>query len=325
MTTTTLLQSISIGFLFLSLGACMGGDGTEPPVPQQTVNEPTTPPAPTPEPPAEPPTNPPTEPPTTPPPPVVTPPPAIPPGPPRTPPTPTPPPPPPPAPTLNGTVYQGRLTKEGRPTLAIILPNGQAWFICSVVAGPEWAGCLFTGTLTTEGSTWKMEHAAYLDRMYQVRGTMDASGTWLADAQLLGSARIDYDPPVGSTPPYPDDGFDLIYDTRSKTPFDMARAAGRYLGPLLPLQEMELIVAANGTVTGRSADGCTLSGRATPNGSVANLTVTYGGGQSSSGAPCLHGTATVRGVLHFDSQANMVTTGALSSSQNEWLLFIGKR
>jgi hypothetical protein len=219
------------------------------------------------------------------------------------------------------------LTQEGRPGVFIVLPNKKVWIIYSVVGGPDWAGGLITGTISTQGTTWKMDNAFLLERMYQVHGEVDANGTWQNEIQLVGNARITHDPPVLSTPPYQDDGFDFVYDSRSKTAFNMATVAGRYTGLIaVPTQEMELILAANGTVTGRSADGCGFSGKATATGSVANFTATYNGGVTlTTGQPCEHGTATVTGILYADIQARMITVGALSANKQQWFLFMGKK
>lgn len=287
--------------LILLVAGCSGG-GEEPVI--QALDAPSEQPsAPTPQPP------------------VVTPPTVEPTPPPRTPTQPPPgvtPPAPVPDPLPFG-VWHGQTKREGRSVLGVVQEDGKAWFITSVVGAPDWAGGVVTGTVTADGSTWKLDKGLYVNWEHQSRASLTASGTWLKEQRLLGEFRLQYDPPSTGPPLFETDGMDLIYDTRSKEAFDLKQAAGVYLGLWIPLQEVSIELKADGTILGRTTLGCTFSGTATPNGPVADAEVTF------DGPPCVSDHAAVRGVLGVDRQAGKLYAAGFSTDRNQGYVFIGQR
>ena len=282
----TIIHYIAIGVLVLGLTGCSGGDGgtsgpevVAPPPPTQPPSAPPAPPS-------------------------VEPPPVE---------------PPPAAPALPTGIWHGITQREGRSVIGVVLPSGQTWMLYSVVGAPEWAGGLVTGTMTAKESTWAMDGALFLDPSYQARATVNANGTWLIEQRLVGRFRVIYDPPSSGAPLYDTDGVDLIYDTRSKQPFNLTGAAGRYIGLTIPFQEVEIVLDADGAITGRTAFGCTFHGQVEPSGPVSEGTVTF------HGPPCQNGSATVRGIVGVDTQAGLLYAAAVSSDKNQALLFIGRR
>ena len=171
--------------------------------------------------------------------------------------------------------------------------------------------------MTADGSTWTMASGLYVNKEHQTRASLTATGTWLAKQRLLGNFNITYDPPSTGDPLYSTDAVDLIYSTLSEKPFDMAKAAGKYTGLWIPLEEVVMTITADGTITGLTARSCEFTGQAVANGPVAEGTVTFGG------PPCQNGHATVRGVIGVDGDT--LYAAGFSSDKNQGLLFIGRR
>lgn len=227
--------------------------------------------------------------------------------------------PPTPAPELPVGIWHGQTKREGRSVLGVVQPDGELWFITSVVGAPDWAGGMVHGHMEAKGSTWKMVDGLYINLEHQARAGLTATGTWLEGQRLLGSFQLQYDDPSPQPPLYETDGVDLIYDTRSTEAFDLVKAVGTYHGLFLPLEEVLFDIQADGTIEGLTARGCRFHGLATPAGPVAEGEITF------EGPPCLNDRATVRGVLGVDLQAGKVYAAGLSSDQNQGFVFIGQR
>lgn len=282
------MRLLLISLLFMIGGCLASGDSGEVLEPQQAVQPPPV---------SEPP---PTNPPVTQPPPVKEPPPVV------------------ETPFPDG-IWFGQTDREGRSVFGVVQPDGTLWFLYSVVGAPDWAGGVVHGKMTVEGSTWEMSSGLYVNEEHKTRASIKAAGTFLDEQRLVGKFDVTYDPPSTGPPLFQTDGLDLIYSTRSERQFDFTQAAGRYVGLWIPLEEVEVVLATDGTITGRTAFGCTFSGEAEPAGPIAEATVTF------DGPPCRNGHATVRGVLGVDLQADRLYAVGFSEDKNQGLLLIGRR
>lgn len=304
-----ILQSISMMIVVSNVIACSGGGG-EPELvqPTQAVSEPvepttpSNPPVPTeptpPNPTAPPPTIPPVKPPTIP----------------REPPVP----PQPPAAIMPSGIWKGVTRQEGRNVLGVVLQDGRSWFLSSTSGEPHG---VIAGTMTTSTATWTSNRASYNVPNLGVRAKLNASGTWVPKQRLVGDSVVVQveAPPLSEIPVQ--DRVELAYDPQSEQVFSMSRAAGRYKS-----EHQDIILNADGSISAEPSAldgetlryGCTFTGRATTNGSVATVTVTYSGGE------CFEEVTTVQGVITVDASGTLHAMG-VSADQKRTLEFIGTR
>lgn len=216
-------------------------------------------------------------------------------------------------------IWYGGTQFVDRAIIAVVRSDRETWFLFSLEDNPDWAGAVARGTMTTSGPTWKMENAVYLENGAHTRGTVDAQGTWVAKQRIQGEIVTTIEEPTPPPSPQLPDTIELMYHANLNEPINFGQAAGRYVGNLTPLERVEVDLAADGFITGRSAVGCTFSGQATPEGSFATITLTF------NGPPCVNQTLAMKGVLTTNPIVGSLATMALSDNTQQVFIFIGQR
>ncbi len=100
--------------------------------------------------------------------------------------------------------------------------------------------------------------------------------------------------------------------------------AGKFEGQVVTSagqESADLEIAADGTLDGRGASGCALTGRITPrqDGNVYDITATFGG------TPCLFAGQTFSGIGYYVASESSLVAVAPNARRDNGILFIGGR
>lgn len=219
-------------------------------------------------------------------------------------------------------IWKGN-TSKGRTVYSIILADNRFWFLYSVPGNPDQSGGMVTGTLQHTSTTWTMANAFYGDIYFEdcpicTHARVQGDGTWIDNQRLGGDFDITYFTPDESFQEQGTDVINLVYDTRSATTFNRIAAAGTYQGNWRNTP-LEVTLTETGTLSGRVANGCTLTGTVTVNGSAAENVITY------NGISCGSTNVTMRGVLGLDSTTGKLFIISTDQTRDNALLFVGQR
>lgn len=185
--------------------------------------------------------------------------------------------------------YQGT-SDTGRSVSTLVLESGQVWVLYGQSGNASLLGGAQQGTYSAEDGEIDAPDLADFNALTGSvrRGTL--AGTYVSERSIAASVVIAGDAAtIAGT-----------YDADSDTPADLADAAGSYEGVLAAVDGSDtasLTVAANGTLTGASTGGCTITGTLLPATSARafTLSATLSGGACGNEVLSYAGVAILQG------------------------------
>jgi hypothetical protein len=226
-----------------------------------------------------------------------------------------------PEPLLSAGLYKG-ISSDGRAVTSLVLDDNSFYTVYSAVNSPSIVGGAVHGTARTEGTagtdTGTFSSTDAVGSSADVIGKQLAAVTGTYRTKQLLSGGIAYAGLAQSV------SFSANYSGNFELTPGMSTIAGNYSGSYamgMGAEAATFEIGENGTISGRSTSGCTLSGTIQQGASDRPyaVTVTFGG------FPCRLPGATASGISYFDRTSNTIYAVGSIPGQNTEMVAIGTK
>ena len=212
-------------------------------------------------------------------------------------------------------IWPGKTTSN-RNVFGIVPPDGQAWVMYTDLTGNNTLSGAVQGTVSWSGGNWTLTNAR--DFSLEAHAYFVTSGSGQFSTRTYLNGTLSY-PTLGQVTT-----FSSNYNTDYALTPSLGIIAGTYSGQAASFAKVEnasLTIAANGSASGRSSGGCNFVGNITPyqGANLYKISVTFQGGV------CLAGTATLAGVVYYDTPSRNLYGLILDSARTTPFFFIGAR
>ena len=211
-------------------------------------------------------------------------------------------------------------TNNNRTFVVAVLDDNSYYALYSAPGSPNVIAGFVQGTDTSNNGSFTSANAK--DFNLEGLGVLDATiaGTYVTGQSHNGALTYS----VGGVM-VPGPNFTSTFDPAYNTTPSLASLAGTYTGQLgissvgSPVPPATVIMAANGTLAGADANGCTFTGTATPRirGNVFDGSITFGA------APCLFAGTTLNGIAYVDVPNNRLYIATPTGTRADGVLFSG--
>jgi hypothetical protein len=226
-----------------------------------------------------------------------------------------------PEPLLSAGLYKG-ISSDGRAVASLILDNNSFYTVYSGINSSSIVGGAVRGTARTDGTPGtdggKFTSTDAVGTSADVTGTQLAAVTGTYRTKQLLNGVVNYAGLARSI------SFSANYSANFELTPDISTIAGNYSGSYamgMGAEPATFEIGGNGTISGRSASGCTLSGTIQQGASDRPyaVTVTFGG------FPCRLPGATASGISYFDRTSNTLYAVGSIPGQNTEMVAIGTK
>lgn len=203
-------------------------------------------------------------------------------------------------------------TPTGRTVRALVLEDGSYWLFYTTRDNPDILAGLVQGTGTSHSGSFGSSNT----RDFNVEGAgiraATMHGSYVPNKSFHGTIAYF----TGDT-----DRLTSTYYGGSESAPNMTQVAGTYAGLRADHHTVTITVDSAGTLSGHSADGCTLAGTLSPRAksNVFHTSVTFGGGA------CPNETETVTRVALYDAATHRLYSAALNHARTSSFLFLSTK
>lgn len=206
-------------------------------------------------------------------------------------------------------------TFTNRNIVGLVLDDGSYYFLYSAVGNSSLISGVIQGASSMNGDSFTSSNAK--DFNLEGLGVLSSTISGTVATKQSFDGTVTYSDNSTSS-------FTTSYDSNYELSPSLLDLAGTFSGSAASsagVENADIVIAEDGSITGMGASGCQLTGQLNTrdNGNVYNSSITFGG------SPCLFANETLTGIAYYDIQDSVLYVVAPNTERTDGVIFTGSR